>query len=70
MSMSEEEYRQQAEALWHEHDELQRLIEERCRKAEADWLARHPWLAPDICVTCPGAAIRHLLKRSARDQGL
>jgi hypothetical protein len=45
MSMSEEEYRQQAEALWREHDELQRLIEKRCRKAEADWRARHSWLA-------------------------
>jgi hypothetical protein len=53
MSMSEEEYRQQAEALWREHDELQRLIEELCRKAESDWLASHPWLAPDMCVTVP-----------------
>ena len=26
MSMSEEEYRQQAQALWREHDELQRWI--------------------------------------------
>jgi hypothetical protein len=53
MSMSEEEYRQQAEALWREHNELQRLIGERCRKAEADWLASHLWLAPDMCVTVP-----------------
>jgi hypothetical protein len=29
MSMSEEDYRQQAEALWREHDEMQRWIEER-----------------------------------------
>jgi len=45
MSMSEEEYRQQAEALWRDYDEQQRWIEKRCRKAEADWRARHPWLA-------------------------
>jgi hypothetical protein len=51
MSMSEEEYRQQAEALWRDYDEQQRWIEKRCRKAEADWLASHPWLAPDMCVT-------------------
>ena len=53
MSMSEEEYRQQAEALWREHDELQRLIEERCRLAEGRWRAAHPWLAPGWCVTVP-----------------
>jgi hypothetical protein len=48
MSMSEEEYRQQAEALWRDYDEQQRWIEKRCRKAEADWRASHPWLAPDF----------------------
>ena len=53
MSMSEEEYRQQAEALWREHDELQRLIEERCRLAEERWRAAHPWLARGWCVTVP-----------------
>ena len=36
-----------------DYDELQQLIEERCRKAEADWLAAHPWLAPDMCVMVP-----------------
>jgi hypothetical protein len=51
MSLNEEEFRSQGDALWREHDELQRLIEERCRKAEADWRASHPWLAPDMCVT-------------------
>ena len=53
MSMSEEEYWQRAEALWYEHDELQRLIEERCRLAEERWRAAHPWLAPGWCVTVP-----------------
>ena len=53
MSMSEEEYRRQAEALWRDYAEQQRWIEERCRKAEADWRASHPWLAPDMCVTVP-----------------
>jgi hypothetical protein len=53
MSMSEKEYRQQAEALRREHDELQRLIEERCRLAEERWRAAHPWLAPGWCVTVP-----------------
>jgi hypothetical protein len=36
-----------------EHEELQRLIEERCREAEARWRAAHPWLAPGWCVTVP-----------------
>jgi hypothetical protein len=43
MSASEEEFRPQAEALWREHDELQR------------WIGGQaiPWLAPDMCVTVP-----------------
>ena len=34
-------------------EQWQRLLEERCRKAQADWLAAHPWLAPDMCVMVP-----------------
>ena len=29
-----------------EYDELQQLIEERCREAEARWRSTHHWLAP------------------------
>ena len=65
MSMSEEEHRRQAEALWHEHDEMQRLIEERCRLAEERSGASSSslacaWLVRDSA----SAAIRHLLKRA------
>jgi hypothetical protein len=38
--------------LRHNEDWPKRL-EARCRKAEADWLAAHPWLAPDMCVSVP-----------------
>ena len=40
MSMSEEEYRQQAEALWRDYAEAQRWIEERCRRRK-NWRASH-----------------------------
>jgi hypothetical protein len=53
MSMSEKECRQRAEALWRDYNRAQRRIEERCRKAEADWRTSHPWLVPDMCVTVP-----------------
>jgi hypothetical protein len=36
-----------------EYDELQRMIDERCRAAGARWKAAHPWLAPGWCVTVP-----------------
>ena len=36
-----------------DYEELQRLIEERCREAEARWRSTHPWLAPEWCVTVP-----------------
>ena len=51
--MSEEEYQREVEALGREHDELQCLIEERCRLAEERWRATHPWLVPGWCVTVP-----------------
>jgi hypothetical protein len=53
MSMSEEEYRQQAETLWRDYEESQRWIEKHCRMAGERWRAAHPWLAPDMCVTVP-----------------
>jgi hypothetical protein len=41
-----------------EYDELQRLMEELFRKAEADFQAAHPWLAPDMCVSVPVRLLR------------
>jgi hypothetical protein len=36
-----------------DYEELQRLIEERCREAEARRRSTHHWLAPGWCVTVP-----------------
>ena len=56
----EEEHLSREELVEREHqarlketEQWQRRLEERCRKAAADWRASHPWLAPDMCVTVP-----------------
>jgi hypothetical protein len=33
-------------------------MEELFRKAEADFQAAHPWLAPDMCVSVPVRLLR------------
>jgi hypothetical protein len=47
----EELVEREHQARLREHEELQRLIDERCREAEARWRSTHHWLAPGWCVT-------------------
>jgi hypothetical protein len=49
----EELVEREHQARLREHEEWQKRLEERCRKAEADWLAAHPRLAADICGMVP-----------------
>ena len=49
----EELVEREHQARLREHEEWQKRLEERCRKAEADFQASHPWLAPGMCVTVP-----------------
>jgi hypothetical protein len=54
----EEIVAREVEASRREHEEAQRRIVERCRLAEAQWRASHPWLEPGWCVTVPVRQLR------------
>jgi hypothetical protein len=49
----EEIVEREFEAKRREYEELQRLIDERCREAGKRWRASHPWLEPGWCVSVP-----------------